>query len=118
MSSLILPLGLAMIVAIPWLINWTVGKEFLLSVIAVRIMVWGMLIASIFLWVRPALLSMGRPEVLTYANAFSAITMLGLSFIIVPKFGYIGSSLIYIYPYFVGHLITIMAYWNLVYKKT
>ena len=110
MSSITLPTALAVFIFIPWIIKYTVGGEFIPATLSVRIILWGILVSIIFSWTRPVLLSMGRPGILTSANAFNAITMFIFSLMLVPKLGYIGSSLMYVYPYLAGHIISIFAF--------
>jgi O-antigen/teichoic acid export membrane protein len=118
MSSITLPIALGIFITIPLIIKYTVGIDFIPSVISVRIMIWGILVSMIFLWIRPALLSMGRPGVLTAANAFNAVTMILFSLVAVPKFGYIGSSVLYVYPYVIGHLIAIWAFFKILNRNS
>ena len=112
MSGLNFPLLTLIYIFIPFVVEWTVGRNFMSVVPSVRIMLWGMLIAAVFFWCRPALLSMGKANVLTIANVFGSVTMLALSFILVPKSGYIGSSLMFVYPYLTGHIIAILYFFR------
>lgn len=114
MSCLVLPVIIFIFLFTPYIIEWTVGHSFISAVSSVRIMLLGISIASIFFWCRPALLALGKAGVLTAANIFGAVTMLALSFILIPKLGYIGTSLIYVYLYLVGHIIAFFSFLKLI----
>jgi O-antigen/teichoic acid export membrane protein len=110
MASLSLPIGLAFFILVPYLIQYLVGAEFLRAVEPARIMLFGILIAMVFLWVRPAFLSMGRPGTLTLINLSNAVIMFAASLLIVPRLGYIGSAVMYVYPYAAIHGIAVFIY--------
>jgi O-antigen/teichoic acid export membrane protein len=110
MVILAAPLALAFFILVPYLIKYVIGPEFMHTAEPARIMLFGIFIAIIFLWVRPAFLSMGRPGTLTLINLFNAAVMFALSLLIVPKLGYIGSAIMYIYPYFAIHGIAIFIF--------
>jgi len=101
---LILPLALFIFFTAPWLVPALLGEKFYPAVSSLRIILWGIFIAGIFLWLRPTFLALGRPGILTTINIFNVLIMLFLSIILVPRWGYIGSSLIYVFPYAFGHL--------------
>jgi O-antigen/teichoic acid export membrane protein len=104
------PIALTFFILVPYLIKYVVGAEFMHTAGPARIMLFGIFIAMIFVWVRPAFLSMGRPGTLTLINLFNAAIMFALSLFIVPRFGYIGSAIMYIYPYFAIHGIGIFIF--------
>ena len=110
MVILAAPIALAFFILVPYLIKYVVGTEFMHTADPARIMLFGIFIAMIFVWVRPAFLSMGRPGTLTLINLFNAAIMFALSLFIVPRFGYIGSAIMYIYPYFAIHGIAIFIF--------
>jgi len=97
------------------IINFVYGPAYVEAFPALRVMVWGTMIATSLFWMRPVLLSMGKPGVLTGANIFSAVTMFVLSLILVPKYGYMGSAVMFVYPYAVGHAICARSFFKGVY---
>jgi O-antigen/teichoic acid export membrane protein len=110
MGILALPITVVMFLGAPWIINIFMGTGFLPAVFAIRVMLWGFIVAVVFLWVRPVFLSMGKPGTLTIINTFNAVIMVILSLIFVPKFGYFASAVIYTYPYIAGHLLAIFVF--------
>ncbi|MCM8770480.1 MAG: oligosaccharide flippase family protein [Candidatus Omnitrophica bacterium] len=110
MTSLTMPLALITFITIDWIIKHSAGLAFLPSANLVRIMLLGIIIATILVWTRPAFLSLGRLGTLTLVNFFSAATMFVLSLVIVPSIGSRGSALLFVYPYLIGHLIAIFAF--------
>lgn len=114
MLGLVTPIALAIFIAAPWVVRYAAGDKFLPSVLLIRIMLSGVVVSIIFLWIRPAFLSMNRPGILTLTNLFCAVTMFILSLIIVPRIGYLGSALVFVYPYLVGHIIALAYFLRIV----
>jgi O-antigen/teichoic acid export membrane protein len=110
MTLIILPVTLLVALGASLLISVTAGKAFLPAAPFLRIMLAGVLVSSIFCWVRPALLSMGKPGVLTSTNGFLALTLLVLSLFLVPLYGAYGSAILYLYPIMLGHVVALIAY--------
>lgn len=102
----------AIIIALlsPLIIRLTVGGQFLPSVYAIRVMIWGMLLSTVCCWLRPALLAMGKPGILMISNAFTAVTLMLLSLLFVPSAGYRASAYLFLYTYLPGHVAGIIAY--------
>lgn len=118
MAVFLIPSTVCAFFAIPWIIKITVGAQYVPSVLAVRIMLWGPLIGAILFWVRPAILAIGKPKILTYTSAFLAATMFLLGIVIVPRFGYLGSCFLHLYFYVVLHLVALVAFVRLTAKKS
>jgi O-antigen/teichoic acid export membrane protein len=91
----------------PFIIRLIVGAEYLPAVIAVRIMIWGHVIAGAFVWVRPLLLAAGKPNIPTLANLVCAFITVTFSVLFVPAYGHIGSAIVFLLPWLVGHMIII-----------
>lgn len=102
MSVVILPISVLLTIGAPLIIEYTVGIEFLPSVAALRIMIWGVVIGALFSWVRPILLAIGRPDILAKGNTLCAASVLVFSLLLVPRFGYIGSAIVFPIPWVMG----------------
>jgi O-antigen/teichoic acid export membrane protein len=87
----------------PWFVTWTVGEAFLPSVPAMRIMVWGVVIAVALVWNRPTIIAIGKPQ----TGHLISLTKLGVyllaSWITVPRWGYIGTSWVFVLSYVYVH---------------
>lgn len=88
--SLITTVGL--IILGPLLIRWLYGTEYLPAYPALVILLIGYLVANMFYWNRTILLALGIPQFPTNVNAIAAALKIVLSFLLVPRFGYLGSA--------------------------
>ncbi|MDD5431752.1 MAG: oligosaccharide flippase family protein [Candidatus Omnitrophica bacterium] len=116
LAGITLPIAVLLFFFSGVIIQYFLGVSYLPAAQSIRIMLWGLLVAVILLWVRPFYLSIGRPGVLSLINVFNAFTMFIFSLIIVPKFGFIGSSIMYVYPYLVGHVLALFFLYRLINK--
>jgi len=107
MILIMLPIALIIFAFTPFVINLFIGKEFLPAVAAVRIMIWGIVIAGVLVWARPAILSINRPEVSLIASLIGAVVLLCWTIITIPFWGYIGSAFGFNISYVLGHIILI-----------
>jgi len=80
-------------------------------------MLAGMVVSNTLFWTRPAMLAMGKPEVFTITNAFTAITLILLSLLIVPSMGYTGSAILFNYPFIFGQIV-VLYFLFIFYKKS
>ena len=92
------------------MIRWTVGPEFVPAALAVRIMIWGYLIGFIFTWVRPTIIAIGKPSLGNLAGLVTAAVVLSLSILLIPKYGYIASSGMWILAFIIGNTMLIGGY--------
>ncbi len=92
----VVPAAVMIALGAPIIIERLVDPEFLPAVVAVRIMIAGVLVNSAMLWTRPLALTAGRPDVATIAFAGSAVVLLVGSALLVPRFGYVGSAVVYL----------------------
>jgi len=98
MGSIFIPLGLGVFFLCGLVIRWTVGPDFAPAALAVQIMVWGVTLASVFTWTRPTIIAMGKPEIGHLAGMLGALLYLGLSLVVVPMGGYVGTAFMYLIP--------------------
>lgn len=103
-----IPIGLIIFLFGKPIILLFYGQQYENAFFPLRIMIFGVFIALLTFWTRPALLSVGKPQVLTYAHFFSALTMFLLSLIVVSRYGYIGSAIMFVYPYIITKIIIII----------
>ncbi len=94
----------------PWAVRMTVGEEFLPSVAAIRIMIWGIVIAVTFIWARPTVIAMGKPEIGNWAAGFDAVLFVTISLVLVSRLGYIGSAMMFVLSYLLSHMVYLGAY--------
>jgi O-antigen/teichoic acid export membrane protein len=97
---------------VPYLISAIVGPSFLPSVTPVRIMLVGMIVSTTLFWTRGAFLSFGRPGVCTWVNGFCAVTMFLLSLVVVQAWGYVGSAVMFSYPFLLGQAILLVIFFR------
>jgi O-antigen/teichoic acid export membrane protein len=74
------------------LIRLVYGAEFLPAYPALVILLVGFLFANTFYWNRISLLALGQPGYPTRVNFAAAILKIGLAFLLLPRFGYLGSA--------------------------
>jgi O-antigen/teichoic acid export membrane protein len=101
---LVMPIALFIILFITQILQITVGASFIPAVASTRLMVLGALIAALFFWTRPTILAMGKPHIPAWVNLISVFLVIGLSILIVPLYGFLGSAGIYIVPILFGNL--------------
>lgn len=106
-ASVFIPIALCMAFFSGIVIRFTYGREFVPAVTALQIMVWGITLASVFTWVRPTIVTIGKPHISNLIGFIGTLVFLSGSFILVPLFGYIGSAILYIVPRVLGHVIII-----------
>jgi O-antigen/teichoic acid export membrane protein len=74
------------------LIRIVYGAEYLPAYPALIILLVGFLFANTFYWNRIALLALGQPGYPTRVNLIAAILKIGLAFMLIPRYGYLGSA--------------------------
>jgi O-antigen/teichoic acid export membrane protein len=84
--------GLVLLLFGPLLIRVIYTPEFLPAYPAVLILLVGLLVANTFYWNRIALLALGYPDYPAKVNLVAAGLKIAGIFLLVPKFGYIGSA--------------------------
>jgi O-antigen/teichoic acid export membrane protein len=90
------------------IISFVYSPEYLPAYPALIILLLGYLIANIFYWRRPALLSLGHPDFPTKVNAILAtIKIIGV-ILFVPIYGYLASAVLLSSFYWMGSLINII----------
>lgn len=75
-----------------WLIPFVYGAEFTATTPAALILLVGYGAATIFYWNRPLVLSLGMPTYPLKVSAAAAVVKVGLSFLLVPKFGFLAQA--------------------------
>lgn len=70
-----------------WLIGVTYGREFIPAYTSLMILLAGFGISNIFFWNRSLLLSFGNAHVPLYVMAGAGILKIGLSLLLVPRYG-------------------------------
>jgi O-antigen/teichoic acid export membrane protein len=93
-------------------VRLSVGEEYSPSVPAMRIMIWGIVVAITFIWARPTVVAIGKPQIGNLAGGIEVVFYLVMSLIIVPKWGYLGTAVMFLVPYVLGHLIVIGGYFR------
>ena len=91
------------------LIRLVYGEEYLPAYPALLILLVGYLVANTFIWRRPALLALGRPDFPTKLNLILAgLKVLGV-ILLVPRYGYLASAALLAGFYVLNSLIS---YWK------
>jgi len=109
-GTLIIVAALVFSVVAPWIVNLTVGEDFLPAVAAIRVMVWGIVIAVTFVWARPTVIAIGKPQIGNLAGGIGVVLYVAISLIIVPLWSYLGTATMFLLPYVVGHIIVAGGY--------
>ncbi|MCD6308718.1 MAG: flippase [Candidatus Latescibacteria bacterium] len=107
-ASAFIPLGLGVFFLADPMIRLFYGDEFGPAVTALRIMVWGVIASCIFVWLRPTIIGMGKPKAGTVVGGIGAAVYLAASFILVPRWGYLGSAAVNLIPSALGIFLLIV----------
>jgi len=75
-----------------WLISTFYGPEYAPATPAALILLIGFGMANILYWNRPLLLSLGMPTYPLKVMAFAGLAKIGLSFLLVPEYGYMAQA--------------------------
>ena len=118
MIFIMLPIAFIIFIFTPVIINLFIGKEFLPAAAAVRIMIWGIVIAGIFVWARPSILAVNKPEVSLVASLIGAAILLCWTIITVPFWGYMGSAVGFNISYVLGQIILIAAIRRMIFSAS
>lgn len=103
-AGFLIPCALLVVLLAPWIIKLTVTADFLPARYAIYILIWPVVLVNIFSWTKPALLSWEKPQISTIGNFAIVVLMLGLAFLLVPAYGYVGASITYAISYSFGAL--------------
>lgn len=90
--GLSLPGTLLFFLLADWLVVLFYPQEYLPAATVIRIAIWGILLANIGAWARPAILSMGKPQLLTCLIGSAMILRLVGNLVLVPLWGYVGAA--------------------------
>lgn len=104
-AAIVTPLALSVIILIPYVLKYAVGSEFLDAVEPTRILICGAWVAAVFFWTRPAVLAMDKAHIPAIINFFNMLLVLGLSVLMVPWYGVVGTALVYGIPILFGNLL-------------
>jgi len=80
--------------AVPWLVKKFVSPEFIAAGSLFRLMGWGILLWSPFIWVGPLLLAAGRPDLMLRCSLGSGIGAVVLYLVACPLFGAPGAAVV------------------------
>ncbi|MBT7783813.1 MAG: hypothetical protein HN741_12935, partial [Anaerolineae bacterium] len=84
--------GIFLLFAGEWLITLFYGADYAPATPAALILLLGFGTANILYWNRPLLLSLGMPTYPLKVMVFTGIAKIGLSFLLVPQFGYLAQA--------------------------
>lgn len=87
-----LSVSLFLLVAGEWLISLFYGMDYAPATPAALILLIGFGTANILYWNRPLLLALGLPTYPLKAMAFAGAAKIALSFLLVPRFGYLAQA--------------------------
>jgi O-antigen/teichoic acid export membrane protein len=87
-----LPVAVGMAFVADWLVLLFYPPEYLPAALVIRIAVWGLVVANMRAWGRPAILSMGRPQLLTYLMTAAMVLRVCLNLILIPRLGFVGAT--------------------------
>jgi O-antigen/teichoic acid export membrane protein len=101
-AAVLVPLGLVIMFARDFLVRFVAGSAFSSAAPLVAVAVWGFVLAGSLFWTWPAALSLDRPEYGTRVGLAAAIAQIGISLLLVPSFGAMGSILALVATYVLG----------------
>ena len=84
--------GIFLLIAGEWLITLFYGAEYAPATPAALILLIGFGTANILYWNRPLLLSLGMPTYPLKVMVLTGIAKIGLSFLLVPQYGYLAQA--------------------------
>jgi O-antigen/teichoic acid export membrane protein len=102
LSAIVVPGVAVALIFAPLLLRLAGGEAFEPAANALRVMAVGFGIATVLVWSRPAILALGRPHVATVVNGVLAAIQIGLTLLLVPRYGYFASACILAGLYAVG----------------
>jgi len=101
-ASVFIPFGVVLFFVAGPLIRLLYGDEFAPAVTALRIMEWGVIASCVFVWTRPVIIGIGKPKAGTVAGFIRVVFFLAGSFVMVPAYGFWGSSVMYLLQTILG----------------
>lgn len=118
LAGILFPICALLMVIIPRVISNFVGTDYLPAANAARILLIGLLFAGIFAWLRPAFLSIGRADIPMFYNIGVVFCQVILSILLVPMFGYIGSSMVQSFLYVFAYTLLLLHFLKLINYKS
>jgi len=104
-TAVVTPLVLLVLFLIPTIITYAVGTGFLDAVDLSRVLICGAWVAAVFFWTRPAVLVMEKSHIPTIVNFFNMLVVIGLSLLVVPRYGALGTAVVYAVPIVFGNVL-------------
>jgi len=91
-GKFMIPIATLILIFSGYLIELIFGKKYLPSSNTLRIVTIAILISQLTFWTSPALLAFGRAGLRNLVAAVSTAVYIGLLFLLVPKYSYIGAA--------------------------
>lgn len=105
----IVPLGLVLAAAGPWLLATFYGREFLPAYPSLLLLLAGMGLAQILFWTRPTLLALGRHRFALLVAAGNAALKVPATLLAVPRFGQVGMAAVTSALFVLGSVVSAAA---------
>jgi O-antigen/teichoic acid export membrane protein len=106
-AAWVTPAALATAILGPILVETFYGQEFLAAVPALLVLLIGLGVSNVWFWNRPVLLSLGDAQFLLRLSLVVLALKLGLVFLLVPAFGFIGNAALLTILYVVGVSVSV-----------
>jgi len=91
-----IPLAIITLILTEQIIMIIFGKEFLPAVNALRVLTVTIVISQLTFWISPALLAIGKPGLRTFLEVISYAIYIGLLFLLVPNYSYMGAAIAFL----------------------
>ncbi|HUN55810.1 MAG TPA: oligosaccharide flippase family protein [Smithella sp.] len=104
-AMLVTPLTVVILIAVPFILKFAVGENFIGAAAPARLLVSGAWFAALFFWTRPALLAMGKARTQTVVNFFIMLIYIIAYLIIIPQYGIIGAAGVYCAVLMLGYIM-------------
>ncbi len=95
-------------IAARWLVVGIYGPNYIPVVLLIHILALAYLVGNLLLWVRPATLSAGQPQLLTFITSLSSILRVAMAVPLVLVWGAAGVAVAFLFTSMVSGLVSIL----------
>lgn len=91
-----------------YIILFFYSNKYIYSIKILPLIIFPMGVTGIFSWIKPMILSIGKPEILIKVNFLMAVIMVATSLLLVPFYGFVGSAISYFISYILGYILLLI----------
>lgn len=108
-AAWIVPLGLVLLAAGPWILSTFYGAGFLPAYPSLALLLIGMGLAQVLFWTRPTLLALGKHRFALLVAVVNALLKVPATLLVVPRFGQVGMAAVTSSLFVFGSLLSASA---------